>query len=348
MFNKQKKWIAAALVVLSICIGLLNPSSSSGLFFDNRSIVTTSGLPSAVTTHTFRLTPPTTSVTGSLDFLYCSNSPVALSPCTPPAGLDVSAAVLSSQTGNIGFTIDTANSTANKLVLTRPAVVGNMSPSTYVFDNITNPSTAGQTVYVRIASYPTTDGSGPFADHGGVAFAVQNAFNVDAYVPPFLQLCVGVTVAPDCSIISGDSIDIGILSSGHASAGQTQFSTATNDPTGYIIYALGNTMTSGNNTINSLASPSPSFPGNSQFGINLRANLIPSVGQDPIGLGTASPTANYNIPNRFMFNSGDSIASSAINTNYNRMTVSYLVNIPSNQPPGVYATTITYVATVQF
>jgi hypothetical protein len=30
------------------------------------------------------------------------------------------------------------------------------------------------------------------------------------------------------------------------------------------------------------------------------------------------------------------------------MTVSYLVNVPSNQPPGVYATTITYVATVQF
>ncbi|MBX4197577.1 hypothetical protein KW801_03435 [Candidatus Saccharibacteria bacterium] len=148
--------------------------------------------------------------------------------------------------------------------------------------------------------------------------------------------------------MSGDSIDLGTLSSSQARFGQSQFATATNDPNGYIIFADGTTMTSGNHIIPSLSNPTPSFPGTGQFGINLRANLIPAVGQDPIGLGTAAPTANYDIPNRFLFVPGDSITTASLPSNYNRMTVSYLVNIPSQQTPGVYVTTVDYIATVQF
>jgi hypothetical protein len=107
-------------------------------------------------------------------------------------------------------------------------------------------------------------------------------------------------------------------------------------------------MTSGNNIIQNLTLPTASFPGTPQFGMNLRANLLPAIGQDPVGLGTGVPAPDYNIPNRFIYNSGDMIASSPLTTNYNRMTVSYLVNITADQPPGVYATTITYLATVQF
>jgi hypothetical protein len=107
-------------------------------------------------------------------------------------------------------------------------------------------------------------------------------------------------------------------------------------------------MTSGNNIIPSLPLPTASLPGTGQFGINLRANLIPTVGQDPVGLGTGSPSANYDIPNRYTFNDGDNISSSALTSDYNRMTVSYLVNVPKGQAPGIYSTTMTYVATVQF
>jgi hypothetical protein len=348
MFNRlSAQLLAISVVVIGVVIFSI-PNLSYGFDFEPRSVTLSTGTPSAVATHSFILAPPTTNNIGSLVFEYCANTPVVYASCTPPVGIDASSTSLVSQTGNVGFSIDTADSTNSKIVLSRPSAPGIITPSTYIFDNITNPSTPGETVYVRLTSYASNDGSGPFIDKGAVAFAVQTNFTVSTFVPPFLKFCVGITVAPDCSSMTGDSIDLGTLLPSRASAGQSQFATGTNDPTGYIVYALGNTMTSGNNTIQSLASPSPSFPGTAQFGINLRGNLIPAVGQDPVGLGSASPTANYNIPNRYTFNSGDSIAASILGSDYNRMTVSYMVNVPANQLPGVYATTFTYLATVQF
>jgi hypothetical protein len=348
MFNLRPGKLATTLI---ICLGLaallINPVAGA-IDINLRSITVTSAVPSAVTTHTFRLSLPTTNDVGSIVLEYCDNSPIIYVACTPPPGVDVSAAILSSQSGNIGFSIDSTNSTTNKIVLTRPAVAGNLTPSTYVFDNITNPSTPGQATYVRLSTYASADGSGPFIDKGAVAFAVQSIFTVGTYVPPFLRLCVGLIVAPDCSSFSGDSIDLGILSSTHANTGQSQFAIGTNDPSGYNVYALGTTMTSGNNIIAAAANPVPSFPGTPQFGINLRANLLPPIGQDPVGLGTGIPSANYNIPDRFVYNEGDAIASSPLGSDYNRMTVSYLVNIPNNQTPGTYTTTITYLGVVQF
>lgn len=314
----------------------------------NRSIVISTGVPSAVATHLIKFDEATNGNIGSITFEYCSNSPIRFEACTPPAGLNVNAANLVSQTGNTGFTIDAADTTANTIVLTRAAAPGIIGPTSYFFDNITNPSTSGETVFVRVWTHTSSDGSGPQIDGGAVAFSVQDVFNIGAYIPPFLRLCVGIIVAPDCSSLVGDSLDLGDLSSTRANAGTSQFATATNDPSGYVIYALGTTMTSGNDTIPSLGAPTASSPGSGQFGINLRANLAPAVGQDPVGLGTGAPTANYNIPNRFLFNSGDSITTADLPSNYNRMTVSYLVNIPKSQAAGIYSTTMTYVATVQF
>jgi hypothetical protein len=339
--------LLVVVVFVFICLGLSRPASATTI--TDRSITLGIYTPSAVTSQDFKFTLPTTNNVGSMVFQYCSDTPSFYSAtCAAPVGLDVSAAVITSQTGNSGFAIDNADTVANRLVLTRPAAAGNLLPNEYLFNNTTSPSTAGQTVYVKISTYVSTDGSGPTIDTGAVAFAVQNIFNVDAFVPPFLQMCVGVTVAPDCSSIVGDSVDLGILSSTAANKGQSQYAVATNDISGYVVFALGTTMTSGNNLIASLGAPAASFPGTGQFGINLRANLIPAVGQDPVGLGTGTPSANYNIPNRFVYNDGDSISSSPLPSNYNRMTVSYLVNIPKSQAPGIYSTTITYVATVQF
>jgi hypothetical protein len=343
--------LSALFAILLMAVGifiLYDPVPGYAFDFEPRSVTLSNGSPSAVASHNFVLEPTDTSNIGSLVFEYCSNSPLIFVACTPPPGFDASSALLVLQSGNTGFSIDSADSTANKIVLNRSSVPGIVTLSKYNFNNITNPSTPGQTVYVRLGSFASNDGSGPNIDKGAVAFAVQSVFNVGAFVPPFLKLCVGITVAPDCSTISGDSIDLGILSSQHANAGQSQFATATNDPNGYVIFALGNTMTAGNNIIQALSQPTASFPGTAQFGINLRANLLPPIGQDPVGVGTGAPAANYNTPNRFMFNSGDTITSSPLTTNYNRMTVSYLVNVPSKQAPGIYATTVTYVATVQF
>jgi hypothetical protein len=347
MLSRKSVFLLAVIASSAgMLLNLLSPAGAATL--QNRSITISSGTPSASASHTYQMTPASAGLIGSISFEYCDNSPLIYIVCHAPGGLDLSGVNLSSQTGNTGFSIDAVHSTANKIVLTRPAGAANLVASTYVFDNVINPSIAGQTVFVRLGTYASQDASGSFTDNGAVAFAPQNIFTVGSYVPPFLKLCVGLTVAPDCSSFFGDQIDFGILSSNHASYGQSQFATGTNDPTGYNVYALGTTMTSGNNVITAVPNPAPSFPGTGQFGINLRANLLPPIGQDPVGLGTGAPTANYNNPNRFMFNNGDAIASSPLNTDYNRMTVSYLVNVSHNQSPGIYATTITYLAVVQF
>ena len=349
MLNRHRVRLFALLTLLfAMAYTVLTFGNSSAVTLFNRSVTISSGAPSAIASHSFKFDVPTTSDIGSIVFEYCSNNPYFTDTCTAPAGMDATSATLNSQAGNTGFSIDSTDTTQNKIVLTRPTAPGITTSNTYVFNNITNPSITAPSNFVRISTHASTDGSGPNEDTGSVAFAIQNSFEVDAFVPPFLQICVGITVAPDCSATSGDSIDLGVLSSKRANDGQSQFAVATNDINGYTVFALGTTMTSGNYTIDSLATPTPSFPGTPQFGINLRANLLPPVGQDPVGLGTGVPAADYNIPDKFLFNDGDSIASSPLTTNYNRMTVSYLVNVPSNQSPGIYATTVTYAATVQF
>lgn len=314
----------------------------------NRSISVSSAAPSAQSIHTFQFTYVTTGVLASVAFEYCTNSPIITETCSVPLGLDVSPAVLDSSSGNSGFGIDNIHTTANKLVISRTPASAITAPSTYVFSNITNPSTPNQTEFVRISTFVSADAGIPITDNGSVAFATNPLFEVGAYVPPYLRLCTGITVATDCSWSLGNSLDLGSLTASQANKVQSQFAAATNSPSGYVVFAVGTTMTSGNNTIPALGSPKIGVAGESQFGINLRANSSPAIGQNPTGLGTGVPTVSYNSPNLFVFRPGDAIASSAITTEYNRMTVSYLVNINKSQPVGVYSTTITYVATAQF
>lgn len=344
--NMHRTLLLMLIMALNLAV-MIQPVARADIT-TNRSITLSTAVPSAIANHLFNFSLPSSASIGSIVFEYCANSPLIYYACVPPPGLNVNAAVLASQSGNTGFSVDTADTTSNVIVLSRGTAAGNLSPSSYLFTNITNPSMPGQSVFVRIWTHASSDGSGPKIDGGASAFAVQSIFSVGAYVPPFLKLCVGISVAPDCSVMTGDSIDLGTLSSNRVSLGQSQFATATNDPSGYSVYSLGTTMTSGNNTIPAITSAAPSFAGTGQFGFNLRANLQPAVGQDPVGLGTGLPSAGYNIPNKFMFINGDKITSSPQPSDYNRMTVSYIVNVPLNQAPGIYSTTITYVATAQF
>jgi hypothetical protein len=345
------KHARASIVILTVitCMAIAQiPSSSQALHIQNHSVRVSTALVNATASHNFQFDYPSTSVVGSIVFQYCDNGALVSLPCNAPSGLDVSSANLVSQTGNTGFSIDAGSSTTSKIVLTRAAAPGVAVTSTYNFDNIVNPSTANATTYVRISTYTSTDGTGPYNDDGGVAFATVNPFEVGAFVPPFLQLCVGITVSNDCSSISGDSVDLGILSSHATRPATSQFSAGTNSITGYNIFSLGTTMTSGNNIIPAINPAAASQVGTSQFGLNLKANTNPAVGQEPQGAGTAVPQPGYNIPNLFKFQNGDNIAASNLPTDYSKMTVSYVVNVSSGQPFGVYSTTITYLGVAQF
>lgn len=340
---------SAVIVIAMVCVLAYLINGVNALELTNRTIQVSTAIPSANSTHSFSFGYQSPGMLGSMVFEYCDNTPIIDQACNPPAGIDVTGATIVSQTGNTGFNIDAVDTTPNKLVINRvPAVPSAVTPASYSFSNILNPSLGGQTIYVRISSYVSTDGNGPYTDNGSVAFSTVNTFNIGASVPPFLQICAAITVAPDCSSSSGDQINLGTLSTSAARFGQSQFAVGTNSISGYNTYILGTTLTSGNNTIPSLSLPTPSFPGNRQFGINLRNNTNPNVGDDPFGTGSGTVSSGYNTPNLFKFSSGDPVVSSSLPTDFNRLTVSYLVNINSAQPGGIYSSTFTYLVVGTF
>jgi hypothetical protein len=335
------------LTILPACY-LTLPVQADGL--DDRSLQLLDDAPSATTTYTFSFMISNSSTVGSFSILFCSNTPLLDDSCTVPVGLDVTNAVLSSQTGLTDFTASAP--ATNELILSRiPSLITPPVPVTLTFDNVVNPSSIGYngSYYARLAAYSSIDATGTPVDYGGVAFAIANNLQINSIVPPYLTFCSGLVISTfDCSTASGDYINFGNLSTAHSSQAASQLLVATNAPNGYVIQVYGTTMTSGNNVIPAITSDSISRPGTSQFGINLRANAVPAIGADPTGPGSGEPTVNYNNPDHYKLVSNDTIASSLNADDYRKYTASYIVNTSSAQPPGVYASTLTYVCAGSF
>lgn len=344
--SKLAVYLQAAVLAMPLLLGTVPKVGAAQL--ENRSIRVSTAQLGAEAEHLFLFDVASVAPIGSISFMYCSNSPLQGDPCVPPTGLDLSNVSLDDQTNNVGFTYEPAYSTVETLVITRPVDPGIPGASTYTFSSIINPTTPGQTTFVRIATYATPDATGPVIDYGSVTFATQDVFRVDAYVPPYLTFCVGVYVTLNCNSTTGNYINIGELGTNRTATGQMQFSGATNDPGGYTTYLNGNTMTSGNNIINALVSNNTSITGASQFGLNLRANSNPSIGLEPIGLGSSTPTAGYGTPNSYRFVNGEAITTTSFPTDFKIFTASYIVNVSQNQPPGIYVATMTYTAVAAF
>lgn len=340
--------VCLQVLVLAAPIVLSSMPFVSAAELTTRSISISTAQIGAPAQHTFTFTVPSSAVLGSISFEYCTNSPLEYIACVAPAGLDYTSAALSGQTGNTGFTINAPDTTANRVVLTRGPAAGTIGASNYTFSNIINPSTVNETSYIRIATFPTADATGPANDLGAVAMSTAQLFEVQAFVPPFLTFCIGVFVTLNCNSVTGDRIDVGELQDNLTTTASMQFSGATNDVTGFTTYITGNTMTSGNNIIDALASNGPSVTGTSQFGLNVRANTAPTAGLDPIGPGTTTATGGYNTPNSYRFVNGEAITSSPIPTDFKIFTATYIVNVSPSQPAGIYATTMTYTAVASF
>ena len=299
----------------------------------------------ATTSYDIKFDIQTVNTLGSIEVEFCSNSPLVGEPCTAPSGFDSSAISLSGQTGEVGFIVDPIT-TSNRVILSRIPSLSSATSASYLFSNIINPTDVG-TTFVRLSTFTTTNGTGSRTDYGGLAFSINRALSVNTFVPPYLTFCVGVTVSGDCSSASGQLLGFGELSSSQPNFLSSQFAGATNDPGGYSTFITGLTMTSGTNIIPGLNVPQNSQPGSSQFGMNLRFNTIPSVGNEPSGIGSSTISPSFAIPNIYTFNN-QTITNSTTSTDFNVFTVSYVVNISKSQPPGVYNTTLTYIATAAF
>ncbi len=336
---------AASALLVTVAISFV-PMPVRAQQLQQRSLRVESATAGATTEHTFSFSYTTTGVAvGSIMFEYCT-SPLDGVACVPPNGMNAGQAVLAQQQGETGYFV-LARQT-NRIILTRaPALPPTINPSTYAFTGIVNPSDTG-TFYVRITTYVSTDGSGPYTDFGAVVNATTQGVRISTEVPPILKFCVGLTIDSDCSTADGNVVDLGTLNPSGASVGSSQMLAATNAEFGLAITVYGTTLTSGNNVIPALVTPTFSAPGNAQFGINLRANSDPGVGEEPSGGGIATPATAYNTPNKYSFKSGDVVATSPAATDTRKFTVSYVANVAGAQAPGVYTATMTYICTASF
>lgn len=348
MAQAIKQKIALFIAISLVILPVLNAIPVYADVLLTRSVAIGTSEPGATTTQEFTFTIPGYSDVGSIEFVYCENSPFPGDYCQPAVGQTVASASLDNQMGETGFTIH-GSSDAHRLVLSRPAVatVG-FTESKYFLSNTVNPSTVHAMVYVRIATFASEDGTGPRIDSGEVIFSTARKLSVNGYVPPFLVFCVGVKVALNCESTEGSLLNFGELSPGATRALTSEFSGSTNDESGFSTTITGNTMTSGNNIIPASSPPKTNLRGTGQFGMNLRANSNPGVGAEPSGPGTLAPVGNFSNQNLFYFDNGQLVAASSEPTDFKKITASYIVNVPADQHPGIYSTTLTYIATASF
>jgi hypothetical protein len=343
----SRRRIVLLSVVLVLVVALLPARTLSALSLAQRSIRVNNILAAQNgVTYGVSFATPASSLIGSVRVQFCSNTPLVDDPCTAPNGFDISNANLTSQGGITGFAIS-SNTTANEMVIGRPPAFETPTASTYIFTGVKNPLNGGS-LYARIFTYPTSDGTGPYTDSGGLAMYFEGGIGVSAEVPPYIRFCLGESITNfDCTTATEPFSDVGILTPQVTGLAQTQMVVATNADGGYSMWVQGGTMTSGNNTIPAMSGV-VSQQGVSQFGINLRANTNPVIGQDPVGPGLATVTAGYNQQNLFRFQSGDTLATATEPDDNLKYTVSYVVNVDANQVGGVYATTLTYITLANF
>ena len=352
-FKKHRKHTLAVLLLVPVLavVGVLSwllPAYGNGQLTE-RSLQLSDSIPGHMSNYEIAFTIQDPDDVGSLKIEFCSNSPLEAEVCTQPSGLDANSATLTQSNGFIDMSILSQDD--NSVVLTRPATPV-APPLTVIFtlNGVRNPSALG-TYYMRIATYGSTDATGPRISFGGLAFAMSQSVDVNTVVPPYLIACTGLTITNfDCANAQGSYLNFGNVSTKTAGSGQSQLLLATNAPNGYSVYASGPTMTSGNNTIPPLQNADVSRPGTSQFGINLRANSDPAVGAEPSNSGptTGSIVGGYGTPNQYKYASGDMVATGTGVEADLLYTMSYLVNISTSQPAGVYSTTMLYTALANF
>jgi hypothetical protein len=313
----------------------------------NRSLYVASSQSGATTDYTITFTHNTIAQIGSVDMLFCID-PIPYMPCDAPAGLDLSQATLTDQSGETGYNI--VAQSANHIVLGRPPVMVGSAPSSYTFHNVKNPTYMGHSFGARLSTYASSDASGSIIDLGSVLTQATESTRLETQVPPILIFCMAEQVTPDCAEI-GDTTytDMGTLSTTDTLRATTQMGVGTNASDGFVITVNGTTMAAGTRVINELTTPTASEPGKMQFGLNLRANANPAVGSDPDGdSANAVPMPNYDTPDKFMYKDGDIVAASPNVSLIRRFTVSYIVNAPASLRAGTYTTSLTYICTGRF
>lgn len=159
-------------------------------------------------------------------------------------------------------------------------------------------------------------------------------------------------------VVNATSTDLGYLSTSSTATANGTFSVRTYDAGGYAVQTVSPPPTSTEgHTLAVPSSPTAPAPGTELFGMNLVANTVPTTfGANPVitadsGAAAGQVAANYDTANKFMYHQGDTIASSATpgnTTGQANYTISYVFDISSGTPAGLYNFNDNLVATATY
>lgn len=354
--KKIVKRASYVLSALAVTLAAIPAVQANALQVTSRSLTLSNSAPGnaggTAVTYTFAFTPAQTTNIKSVNIDICDS---ASGTCTPgttgvPSGLTTTGAAVGTVSGlGSGGSWTGSFGTNGRLRITNSSSAGAPSAASVQFTGITNPNATNTTFYARITTY--SDAAYTTAiDTGTVATSTANQIQLSASVDETLVFCTGTSgvTSSSCAGATGTAVNLGALTASSTGTGTSQIGVSTNANSGYAVTVNGATLTSGSNTIAALASQTASSQGSAQFGLNLKANTTPSVGSEVAGSGTATATANYGTSNQFRFVTGDQVASKNSADAFRLFTVSYIANIPGNQPAGTYTATMTYIATATF
>ena len=191
--------------------------------------------------------------------------------------------VLGAQIGVSGFTI--VGGGANKIILGRAASSETNQAMSFELQNIGNPTTANHTYFGRIYTYSSNNGSGFSIDDGGVTFATANQVQINTEVPPYIQFCIAQVIAGlDCSAAAGYLVDLGELSRLQPKLAKRKCCLQQTQLMGRVSRLLVQPCSRVIMPFRHLQCLQVKHQEPPQFGMNLRNNTNPNVGDDPVGL----------------------------------------------------------------
>lgn len=337
-----------ALLSMVLAIMVFASPASAAMRFQERSLYMLSTEPGVTTSYTVSFQYMSQLSVGSVDLLFCDD-PIPYHPCATPPGMSVANAELTEQAGETGFSI-TQKST-NHLVMSRPLqMVTANTPSSYTFTNIKNPTNNDISFSIRLRSHASQNATGPQIDFGSVKGQTQTGITIQTQVPPMLIFCLAQEVEYNCTGTNDIYYsNMGELSPNSTLTARSQMAVGTNASGGFAITANGGSVSAGTSVIDGSPVPIESRPGTNQFGLNLVANANPVVGENPEGeYANAVASPDYSIPDKYKFVDGDVVAFSPNVSLMKKYTVSYILNSRADLPPGVYSTTINYIASGRF
>lgn len=339
-----------------------------------------SGTNGAQTSHTFTFTPSASTI-GSIAFMYCT-TPFVNSTCTAPTGMDASTVSAVTESLSGAYSIATGQSlttgwfsgqsctTANCIVIkAASATAETATPKTVTFGAsggwIKNP-TVNNDYYVRIITFSDTAFTTE-VDEGATMFAITDEINITAKVQEKLNFSVANAPkdpSPGCAALdAGGAIDMGdpvnhVLDSGTAYDAHSYFRVSTNSANGTVIQYSGDTLKAGSTAINAPTTATASTIGTEQFGLGLDSGDATPFGYSMTNLTQFA--SNYNLANgtitgatpsaKFLFSTASvtspvTLVSSPGIITCDTGSVRYIANISTTTKPGIYKTSIAYIAT---